>query len=147
SVRPARGARDRDRGRDRGALPARAAEGARPQARRPPGRDGRRVHRGHGRAVTLAYVALGAHLGAREASIRRAGGLIGAQRLSAIIETPPWGVTDQPDFLNAVAEVETDLGPRPFLERLLEVERELGRVRGGRRFGPRTIDLDLLVYG
>jgi 2-amino-4-hydroxy-6-hydroxymethyldihydropteridine diphosphokinase len=97
--------------------------------------------------VTLAYVALGANLGDREASIRRAAELIGAQRLSTIIETPPWGVTDQPDFLNAAAEVETDLGPRALLERLLGVERELGRVRGGRRWGPRTIDLDLLVYG
>ena len=97
--------------------------------------------------MTLAYVALGANLGDREASIRRAAELIGAQRLSTIIETPPWGVTDQPDFLNAVAEVESDLGPGPLLERLLEVERELGRVRGGTRWGPRTIDLDLLVYG
>ena len=97
--------------------------------------------------MTLGYVALGANLGDREASIRRAAELIGAQRLSTIIETPPWGVTDQPDFLNAVAELETDLGPRPLLERLLEVERELGRVRGGRRWGPRTIDLDLLVLG
>jgi 2-amino-4-hydroxy-6-hydroxymethyldihydropteridine diphosphokinase len=97
--------------------------------------------------VTLAYVALGANLGDREGSIRRAAELIGARRLSTIIETPPWGITDQPDFLNAVAEVETDLGPGPLLDRLIEVERELGRVRDGRRWGPRTIDLDLLVYG
>jgi 2-amino-4-hydroxy-6-hydroxymethyldihydropteridine diphosphokinase len=97
--------------------------------------------------VTLAYVGLGANLGDREGSIRRAAELLGARRLSTIIETPPWGITDQPDFLNAVAEVETDLGPRPLLDRLLEVERELGRVRDGKRWGPRTIDLDLLVYG
>jgi 2-amino-4-hydroxy-6-hydroxymethyldihydropteridine diphosphokinase len=97
--------------------------------------------------VTLAYVGLGANLGEREASIRRAAELIGARRLSTIIETEPWGVTDQPDFLNAVAEVETDAGARMLLDRLLEVERELGRVRDGKRWGPRTIDLDLLLYG
>jgi len=97
--------------------------------------------------VTLAYVGLGANLGDREGSIRRAAELLGARRLSTIIETPPWGITDQPDFLNAVAELETDLGARPLLDRLLEVERELGRVRDGTRWGPRTIDLDLLVYG
>jgi len=97
--------------------------------------------------VTLAYVGLGANLGDREGSIRRAAELIGALRLSTIIETPPWGIVDQPDFLNAVAEVETDAGPPSLLDRLLEVERELGRVRDGTRWGPRTIDLDLLVYG
>ncbi len=97
--------------------------------------------------MTLAYVGLGANLGDREASIRRAAELIGAGRLSTILETEPWGVTDQPDFLNAVAEVETEVGARALLDRLLEVERELGRVRDGTRWGPRTIDLDLLLYG
>ena len=97
--------------------------------------------------MTLAYVGLGANLGDREGSIRRAAELIDARRLSTIIETPPWGITDQPDFLNAVAELETDVGARPLLDRLIEVERELGRVRDGKRWGPRTIDLDLLVYG
>jgi 2-amino-4-hydroxy-6-hydroxymethyldihydropteridine diphosphokinase len=97
--------------------------------------------------MTLAYVGLGANLGDRERSIRRAAGLIGARRLSTIIETEPWGFADQPDFLNAVAEVEADEGPEALLERLLEVERELGRVRDGTHWGPRLIDLDLLVYG
>jgi 2-amino-4-hydroxy-6-hydroxymethyldihydropteridine diphosphokinase len=97
--------------------------------------------------VTIAYVGLGANLGDREAAIRRAAELIGARRLSTIIETEPWGMTDQPDFLNAVAELETDAGARMVLDRLLEVERELGRVRDGTRWGPRTIDLDLLLYG
>jgi len=97
--------------------------------------------------MTLAYVGLGANLGEREGSIRRAAELIGARRLSSIIETEPWGMVDQPDFLNAVAELETDAGPGPLLDRLLEVERELGRVRDGTRWGPRLIDLDLLVYG
>jgi 2-amino-4-hydroxy-6-hydroxymethyldihydropteridine diphosphokinase len=97
--------------------------------------------------MTLAYVGLGANIGDREGSIRRAAELIGARRLSSIIETEPWGMVDQPDFLNAVAELETDAGPGPLLDRLLDVERELGRVRDGTRWGPRLIDLDLLVYG
>jgi len=55
--------------------------------------------------MTLAYVGLGANLGEREGSIRRAAELIGARRLSSIIETEPWVMVDQPDFLNAVAEL------------------------------------------
>jgi len=97
--------------------------------------------------VTLAYVGLGANLGDREATIRRAAELIGATRLSTLIETEPWGYADQPRFLNAVAELETDEGPHALLERLLEVERALGRTREGPRYGPRVIDLDLLLYG
>ena len=97
--------------------------------------------------MTLAYVGLGSNLGDRESLIRRAAALIGAVRLSSIIETEPWGYERQPRFLNAVAEVETALGARPFLEQLLEVERRLGRERDGRRWGPRTIDLDLLLFG
>jgi 2-amino-4-hydroxy-6-hydroxymethyldihydropteridine diphosphokinase len=97
--------------------------------------------------VTLAYVGLGANLGDRDESIRRAAELLGARRLSPVRETEPWGVTDQPKFLNAVAEVEWDGTARELLDRLLEVERELGRVRDGSRWGPRLIDLDLLVFG
>lgn len=97
--------------------------------------------------MTLAYVGLGANLGDREATIRAAATAIGARRLSTIRETAPWGLEEQPAFLNAVAELETALEPRPLLERLLVVERELGRLRTGPRWGPRTIDLDLLVHG
>ena len=97
--------------------------------------------------MTLAYVGLGANLGDRERSIRRAAELIGARRLSSIHETEPWGYSDQPLFLNAVAEVETRLEPRALLDELLAVERRLGRERSGPRYGPRTIDLDLLLYG
>jgi 2-amino-4-hydroxy-6-hydroxymethyldihydropteridine diphosphokinase len=97
--------------------------------------------------MTLAYVGLGANLGDRKGSILRAAELIGARRLSTIRETEPWGLVDQPPFLNAVAEVETDLAPQALLVRLLEVERDLGRVRDGERWGPRAIDLDLLLYG
>jgi len=97
--------------------------------------------------VTVAYVGLGSNLGDRESLIREAAGLIGAVRLSTIIETEPWGYEQQPRFLNAVAEVETPLTARAFLDQLLEVERRLGRERPGRPWGPRTIDLDLLLYG
>ena len=97
--------------------------------------------------MTAAYVGLGANLGDRESAIRAAAAALPASRLSTIRETEPWGYADQPPFLNAVAEVETALPPRAFLERLLEIERSLGRRREGRRWGPRTIDLDLLLYG
>ena len=79
--------------------------------------------------------------------MRRAAEAIGATRLSTIRETEPWGYADQPRFLNAVAEVETELSARALLDRLLEVEHRLGRVRSGPRYGPRAIDLDLLLYG
>jgi 2-amino-4-hydroxy-6-hydroxymethyldihydropteridine diphosphokinase len=101
-----------------------------------------------------AYVGLGANLGDREGAIRRAVGLLGATpgievvAVSALRETKPVGLADQPDFVNGVAALETELGPRELLDRLLAVERELGRVRGkGPRYGPRAIDLDLLLHG
>jgi len=97
--------------------------------------------------VTLAYVGLGSNLGDREAILLRAADAIDAVRLSPVIETEPWGYADQPRFLNAVAELETELSPRELLELLLDVERRLGRTREGPRYGPRTIDLDLLLYG
>jgi 2-amino-4-hydroxy-6-hydroxymethyldihydropteridine diphosphokinase len=98
--------------------------------------------------LTRAYVGLGSNLGDREHAIRRAAERIGATRLSELRETEPWGYGDQPDFLNAVAEVETELGASELLGFLLEVERGLGRTRGsGPRYGPRTIDLDLLLFG
>ena len=97
--------------------------------------------------MTVAYVGLGANLGDREHTIRLAAEAIAGRRLSTIRETEPWGLVDQPPFLNAVAELETGLPPRALLDRLLAVEQELGRIREGPRWGPRTIDLDLLVYG
>ena len=95
-----------------------------------------------------AFVGLGANLGDREATIRAAlARLDGVVAVSRLRETDPVGFADQPRFLNCAAAVETDLPPRALLERLLAIERELGRTRAGRRFGPRTIDLDLLLYG
>jgi len=96
---------------------------------------------------------LGANLGDREATIGRALELLASQEgveviaVSALRETEPVGLADQPRFLNGAAAVETELPPRGLLDRLLAVERALGRTRRGARFGPRTIDLDLLVYG
>jgi 2-amino-4-hydroxy-6-hydroxymethyldihydropteridine diphosphokinase len=62
-------------------------------------------------------------------------------------ETDPWGLADQPRFLNAAARLQTTLAARDLLGELLAVERDLGRSREGPRWGPRTIDLDLLLYG
>ena len=94
----------------------------------------------------LAYIGLGSNLGDRRTVIARAVDRLRPRRVSSVVETEPWGVTDQPRFLNAVAEIETDLAPAALLDRLLDLERELGRVRT-ERWGPRILDLDLLLYG
>ena len=102
---------------------------------------------------TTAYVGIGANLGDREATLRRALELLDARpgirvaAVSTLRETDPVGYLDQPRFLNGVARLETDLPPRALLDALLDVERELGRERTGPRFGPRTVDLDLLLHG
>jgi 2-amino-4-hydroxy-6-hydroxymethyldihydropteridine diphosphokinase len=104
--------------------------------------------------LTLAYVGVGANLGDREGAIRRAVELLEAEpgiellALSTLRETEPVGFTEQPPFLNGAVAVDTELSARELLDRLLAVERELGRVRGeGPRYGPRVLDLDLLLYG
>ena len=102
--------------------------------------------------MTLAYVGIGANLGPREETLRRAVELLGRADgvevvgVSELRETDPVGVVDQPPFLNGAVSVETTLSPRVLLDLLLEVERSLGRERG-ERWGPRFVDLDLLVYG
>ena len=97
--------------------------------------------------MTLAYVGLGSNLGDREATIRAAiAALPGVVAVSELRETDPVGVIEQPAFLNGAVALETELSPRELLKRLLAVERELGRERL-ERWGPRTIDLDLLLYG
>jgi 2-amino-4-hydroxy-6-hydroxymethyldihydropteridine diphosphokinase len=104
--------------------------------------------------MARAFVGLGSNLGDPEELIRSALELIGAEAgievvaISSLRETDPVGYEDQPRFLNGAAELATELPPQELLERLLAIERRLGRVRGeGPRFGPRTIDLDLLLYG
>jgi 2-amino-4-hydroxy-6-hydroxymethyldihydropteridine diphosphokinase len=100
-----------------------------------------------------AFVGVGANLGDRKRTIREALGLLDADprievvAVSSLRETDPVGYLDQPPFLNGAAELRTELEPHELLDALLAVERQLGRTRDGPRFGPRTIDLDLLVYG
>ena len=64
-----------------------------------------------------------------------------------LYRTAPVGFDDQPDFLNGVARIQTELDSDVLLERLLEIEAEIGRIRTSERFGPRVIDLDLLLFG
>jgi 2-amino-4-hydroxy-6-hydroxymethyldihydropteridine diphosphokinase len=101
-----------------------------------------------------AYVALGANLGDREATIRAALAALDAAdgvrvtAVSSLTETDPVGYLDQPRFLNGAAALETTLPPRQLLDLLLAVERRFGRIRDGvPPQGPRTLDLDLLLYG
>src|SRR5260370_11103105 len=103
--------------------------------------------------VITAYVALGSNLGDRRDYLDRAlqalqeHPRIEVTQVSTYHETAPVdGPPGQPNFLNAAAELKTDLSPRELLDVLLRVERSLGRVRQ-ERHGPRTIDLDLLLYG
>lgn len=102
--------------------------------------------------MPLVYIGLGANLGDREATIRTAlrrlqdHEEIEVQRVSRLRETDPVGYEDQPQFLNGVARLQTSLEPRELLTVLLDLERDLGRTRHGPRFGPRTIDLDILLY-
>ena len=101
-----------------------------------------------------AYVGVGANLGDRAGAIRRAIELLAAApgvevvAVSTLRETEPWGPVEQPPYLNGAVALDTDLGPRALLDLLLDVERRLGRDRATEeRWGPRTLDLDLLVQG
>ena len=102
--------------------------------------------------MTVAYVGLGANLGAREETLRRALGLlteadgVTVLAVSQLRETEPVGGVDQPPFLNGAVALETTRTARELLDLLLAIEASLGRIRE-ERWGPRTIDLDLLVYG
>ena len=102
--------------------------------------------------MTRAYVGLGANLGPREVTLLRAADLLAAAdgvevvAVAQLRETEPVGLVEQPPFLNGAVAIDTSLTPRALLDLLLEIERSLGRVRG-ERWGPRTIDLDLLAYG
>jgi len=104
--------------------------------------------------MTRSFVGLGSNLGDPQEQIRRALELLAVEdglevvAVSALRETDPIGYEDQPRFLNGAAELRTSLSARELLDRLLGIERRLGRIRGeGPRFGPRTIDLDLLLHG
>ena len=107
-------------------------------------------------APVLAFIGLGGNLGDPAATLRSAvhrlmtvprSRFLGASRL---YRTPAWGERDQADFVNAVVAIETALPPKPLLDELLGIEREFGRQRGADttvRWGPRALDLDILLYG
>lgn len=100
--------------------------------------------------MSIAYIALGSNLGDKEKNLRRAIMLllqqgIAVEKVSSFISTEPYGVTDQPQFLNAVCKVRTTLTPLALLDVLLATELAMGRVRL-RHWGERNIDLDLLLY-
>ena len=100
-----------------------------------------------------ALIGLGGNLGDVRARLAAAidalgrvpGVSVGAR--SRFYRTPPWGNVDQPDFVNAAVAVDTAMGPHDLLDVLLATEHDFGRVRDGERWGPRTLDLDLLAYG
>lgn len=104
--------------------------------------------------AVVAAIGLGGNLGDVASTLRDAlqaiDGLPGTRllRASPLYRTPAWGNTDQPDFVNAAALVETTLAPRALLDALLDLERRFGRRReAGPQWGPRVLDLDLLLYG
>jgi 2-amino-4-hydroxy-6-hydroxymethyldihydropteridine diphosphokinase len=103
--------------------------------------------------VTRAHVGLGANVGDRERTLRSAVDALGAETgievvaISTLRETEPVGVGEQPRFLNGAAALDTTLAARELLVRLLEIEQRFGRVRVPGEHGPRTLDLDLLLYG
>lgn len=96
-----------------------------------------------------AYLALGANLGERENSLATARAQLSQsliiKRASSLYRTAPFGVTDQPDFINQCLKIHTRLTPQALLELCLTIERQMGRMRT-RRWGPRLIDIDLLLY-
>jgi len=101
---------------------------------------------------TVAYIGIGSNLGDKLENVQKAVNFIAAlqgvkfKRQSSLYLTSPWGKTDQDDFINQVVAVETDLPPLDLLHKLQEIEIKLGRQRDV-LWGPRTIDLDILVYG
>lgn len=98
----------------------------------------------------IVYLALGSNLGDRLENLNRARELLSEEvtlkRHSGIYETPPWGILEQPLFLNQVIKGETFLSPHRLLDFLKSIEKKMGRVETV-RFGPRKIDLDILLYG
>ena len=99
--------------------------------------------------MAAAYLSLGSNLGDREANVRKALDLLADRmtlmKVSSLYETAPIGVTDQNDFINAVALIETELDPTDLLDAILDVEKIVGRVRN-LRWGSRVIDIDILIY-
>jgi 2-amino-4-hydroxy-6-hydroxymethyldihydropteridine diphosphokinase len=100
--------------------------------------------------MNKAYLLIGGNIGDRIKNLRKTRGLIASVcgRIileSSIFETSAWGKTDQPDFLNQALLVDTGLSPTALLEKILDIEQQLGRFRG-EKFGPRIIDIDIMMY-
>lgn len=96
------------------------------------------------------YLGLGTNLGNREENLKNALSLIEDRlgkisKTSSILETPAWGVTDVPDYLNMVIEIKTNRWPLELIEAILAIEEELGRVRT-QKWGSRIIDIDILFF-
>jgi 2-amino-4-hydroxy-6-hydroxymethyldihydropteridine diphosphokinase len=104
-------------------------------------------------AVARAFIGLGSNLDDPVAQVERALEALAALRdtrfvaCSGLYQSEPMGPRDQPDYINAVAALDTRLGPHALLHALQAIETRQGRVRSGARWGPRTLDLDLLLYG
>ena len=104
-------------------------------------------------ANPAAYIGLGSNLAGPRAQVERALERLARLpqsrliRSSRLYRSAPWGVLDQPEFVNAVAAIETGLSPSALMQELLAIERDAGRDRNGERWGPRILDLDLLLYG
>lgn len=100
--------------------------------------------------MTAAYLALGSNLEPRELYLSRAISRLKAlgniQKIAPLYQSEPYGVTDQPQFLNSAVLLETELSPRELLHALKKIEQDLGR-RKRRRWGPREIDIDIIFYG
>ncbi|HEY6986435.1 MAG TPA: 2-amino-4-hydroxy-6-hydroxymethyldihydropteridine diphosphokinase [Rhodanobacteraceae bacterium] len=103
--------------------------------------------------ASVAYIGIGSNLDDPEQRVRDAIAALSRLprsrlvRASRLFRTPPWGNLTQPDFVNAAAMLETELAPRELLDALLDIECAAGRYRDGARWGPRRIDLDILLYG
>lgn len=100
--------------------------------------------------MPTAYIGIGSNLGNREENCEKAiklleGNNIKVTKRSSMIETEPWGIENQPKFINMAVEIETDLEPEELLSLLKKIEREIGR-SSAERWGPRKIDIDILFY-
>ena len=100
--------------------------------------------------MAIVYIGIGSNLGNREENCEKAINLISQKGIevlkrSSFYETEPWGVKEQPKFINAALEVETDLEPEELLKTIKGIETDIGRV-SGIRWGPRLIDFDILLY-
>ncbi|HDS2592368.1 TPA: 2-amino-4-hydroxy-6-hydroxymethyldihydropteridine diphosphokinase [Klebsiella quasipneumoniae subsp. similipneumoniae] len=103
--------------------------------------------------MTLAYIALGSNLASPLAQVQPAIHALGeiphsrVVNVSSFYRTPPLGPQDQPDYLNAAVALETTLSPEALLDHTQRIELQQGRVRKAERWGPRTLDLDIMLFG